>query len=132
MKEKLSKAKEKCDKGTSDSAELQSGKDKVAAEITETAPGVKTEKFELKRDFTISGQISEAGQQDKLTYGALIHQIDLGLTKGYKESEVIKAISPRSTLRNYVLTLPDRSLAKFGKILHVFFQEKTSAELYQI
>ena len=135
LKEKLSKAKEKCDKGTSGSAELQSGKDKVTVEITETASGIKTEKFELKRDFKISGQIGEAGQQDKLTYVALIHQIDLGLTKGYKESEVveavIKAISPHSTLRNYVLTLPDRSLAKLLKILHVFFQEKMSAELYQ-
>ena len=135
MKEKLSKAKEKCDKGMNDSAELQSGKDKVAAEITETVPGVKTEKFELKLDFKISGQIGEAGQQDKLTYVALIHQIDLGLTKGCKESEiveaVIKAISPHSTLRNYVLTLSDRSLAKLRKILLVFFQEKTSAELYQ-
>ena len=135
LKEKLSKAKEKCDKGTSDSAELQSGKDKVAAEITETASGIKTEKFELKRDFKTSGQIREAGQQDKLTYVALIHQIDLGLTKSYKEPEVveavIKAISPHSTLRNYVLTLPDHSLAKLCKILRVFFQEKTTAELYQ-
>ena len=114
---------------------MQSGKDKVTVEITETALGIKTEKFELKRDFNISGQIGESGQQDKLTYVALIHQIDLGLTKGYKESEVvqavIKAISPHSTLRNYVLTLPDRSLAKLRKILRVFFQEKTSAELYQ-
>ena len=41
LKEKLSKAKEKCDKGTSDSAMLQSGKDKVAVEITETVPGSK-------------------------------------------------------------------------------------------
>ena len=135
LKEKLSKAKEKCDKGLSDSAELQTGKDKVTAEITETALGIKTEKFELKRAFKILGQIGEAGQQDKLTYVALIHQIDLGLTKGYKESEVveavIKAISPHSTLRNYVLTLPDRSLAKLHKILRVFFQENTSAELYQ-
>ena len=30
-----------------------------------------------------------------------------------------------------MLTLPDRSLAKLCKILRVFFQEKTSAELYQ-
>ena len=30
-----------------------------------------------------------------------------------------------------MLTLPDRSLAKLRKILLVFFQEKTSAELYQ-
>ena len=88
-----------------------------------------------KKKKKISGQIGEAGQQDKLTYVALIHQIDLGLTKGHKESEVveavIKAISPHSTLRNYVLTLPDHSLAKLRKILRVFFQEKTSAELYQ-
>ena len=135
LKKKLSKAKEKCDKGTSDSAELQSDKYKVAVEIMETASEIKTEKFELKRDFKISGQIGEAGQQDKLTYVALIHQIDLGLTKGYKESEVveavIKAISPHNTLRNYVLTLPDCSLAKLRKILCVFFQEQTSAELYQ-
>ena len=47
LKEKLSKAKEKCDKGISDSAELQSGKDKVTAEIAETDPMVKTEKFSL-------------------------------------------------------------------------------------
>ena len=116
LKEKFSKAKEKCDKGMSASAELQSGKDKGAAEITEIALGVKMEKFELKNYFKILGQIGEAGQQDKLTYVALIHQIDLGLTKGYKESEVvkavIKAISPHSTLRNYVLTLPDHSLAQ--------------------
>ena len=135
MKQKLSEAKEKCDRGTSDSAMLQSGKDKVAVEITETAPGVKTEKFELESDFKISGQIGEAGQQDKLIYVALIHQIDSGLTKGCKESEVaqavLKAISPHSTLTNYVLTLPDRSLAKLHKILRVFFQENTSAELYQ-
>ena len=88
LKEKLSKAKEKCDKGTSDNAVLQSGKDKVVVEITETAPRVKTEKFELMHDFKISGQIGEAGQQDKLTYATLIHQIDWGLTKGNKESEV--------------------------------------------
>ena len=135
LKEKLSKAKEKCDKGTSNSVELQSGKDKVAVEITETSSGIKPEKFELKRDFKILGQIGEAGKHDKLTYVALIDQIDLGPKKGYKESEVveavIKAISPHSTLRNYVLTLPDRSLAKLRKIVRVFFQEKTSTELYQ-
>ena len=109
---------------------MQSGKDKVAVEIAETASGIKTEKFELKRDFKISGQIGQAGQQDKLTYVALIHQIDLGLTKGYKESEVveavIKAISPHSTL---IMCLPYQTVhwQNYAK----FFQEKTSAELYQ-
>ena len=137
MKEKLSKAEEKCDKGTSDSAELQLGKDKVAIEITETAPRVKTEKFEFKRDFKISEQIGEAGQQAKLTYVALIHEIDLGFTKGYiKESEVveaaIKTILPHSTLRNYVLTLPDQSLAKLPKLFVCSFKKKRQVSCIRI
>ena len=39
LKEKLSKVKEKCDKGMSDSAMLQSGNDEVAVEIRETTLG---------------------------------------------------------------------------------------------
>ena len=89
----------------------------------------------LRYEFKISGQIGEPGQLDKLTYVSLIHQIDSGIEKGYSEREitdaVIKAISPHSSLRNYVLTLPTRSLAKLRSILRVFFQEKTAADLYQ-
>ena len=44
-----------------------------------------------------------------------MHQIDSGLKRGYKESEivdaVIRAISPHSSLRSYVETLCDLSLA---------------------
>ena len=83
----------------------------------------------------VVGQIGEAGQSDKLTYVALIHQIESGLAKNYSELEIveaiIKSISPHSSLRNYVLTFPDRSLAKVRKVLRVFFQEKSAAELYQ-
>ena len=97
--------------------------------------GLKTERLEIKRDFKLSGQIGEAGQPGKLTYVAVIHEIELGLSKGYKETEIVEAIitgiSPHSSLRNYLLTLQDRSLEKLRKILRVFFQEKTSAELYQ-
>ena len=89
----------------------------------------------LQREFKISGQIGEPGQFDKLTYVSLIHQIDSGLEKGYSEKDVvdavIKSISPHSSLRNYVLTSPDRSLAKLRSILCVFFQEKTAADFYQ-
>ncbi len=89
----------------------------------------------LRREFKIAGQIGEPGQLDKLTYVSLTHQIDSGVEKGYSEREivdaVIKSISPHSSLRNYVLTLPDRSLAKLRSILRVFFQEKTAADLYQ-
>ena len=82
---------------------------------------VKTEKVEVrsaiyKREFKVVGQIGEGGQSDKLTYVALIHQIESGLVKNYSEQEIAEAIiksnSLHSSLRNYVLTLPDHSLAK--------------------
>ena len=89
----------------------------------------------LVREFKISGQIGEPGQHDKLTYVSLIHQIDSGLEKGYSEKEVcdaiIKSISPHSSLRNYILTLPQRTLGKLRSILRVFFQEKNAADLFQ-
>ena len=96
----------------------------------------------LVREFKISGQIGEPGQKDKLTYVSLIHQIDSGLERGYSDKDicysdkdicdaVIKAISPHSSLRNYILTLPQRSLKKLRSILRVFFQEKTAADLFQ-
>ena len=96
LKEKLSKAKEKCDKWTSDSAELQSDKDKVAVEITETASVIKTEKFELKRDFKISGQIGEAGQQDNRTNSHLSHwytRLIWGLRKVIRSQKLSRQLS---------------------------------------
>ena len=89
----------------------------------------------LRREFKISGQIGEPGQHDKLTYVSLIHQIDFAIEKGFTEKEVtdgvIKSISPHSSLRNYILLLPDRSLSKLSQILRVFFQEKTASHLFQ-
>ena len=62
---------------------------------------MKTEKLEIKRDFKLSGQIGEAGQPGKLTYVAVIHEIELGLSKGYKETEIVEeiiaGISPHSS-----------------------------------
>ena len=88
-----------------------------------------------QREFKISGQIEEPGQYDKLTYMSLIQLIESGLAKGHSEKDiadaVIKSISPHSSLRNYVLTSPDRSLTKLRSILRVFFQEKTAADFYQ-
>ncbi len=88
-----------------------------------------------RREFKIAGQIGEPGQKDKLTYVSLIHQIDSGVDNGFSEKDIsdaiIKSISPHSSLRNYILTLPDRSLSKLRPILRVFFQEKTAADLFQ-
>ena len=89
----------------------------------------------LRREFKISGQIGEPAQADKLTYVSLTHQIDSGVSKGYSESEicdaVIKSISPQSSLRSYVLTMPDRSLSKLRSNSRIFFQQKTASDLYQ-
>ena len=63
-----------------------------------------------------SGQIGEPGQTDKLTFVSLTPQIDYGLKRQYKESEIVDAvirdISLRSSLRSYVETLNDLSLPK--------------------
>ena len=58
----------------------------------------------LRREFKISGQIGEPGQADKLTFVSLTHQIDPGIKRNYKETEivdaVIVAISLHSSLRS--------------------------------
>ena len=135
IESKLTKAKEKYG-STEPKSTSTSEESKDSSKIVEAAPEVKAEKVEVmssiyKHEFKVVGQIREAGQSDKLTYVALIHQIESGLAKNYSELEIveaiIKSISLHSSLRSYVLTLPDRSLAK----LRSFFQEKTAAELYQ-
>ena len=89
----------------------------------------------LHREFKLSGQIGEPGQTEKLTFVSLMHQIDSGLNRGYKENEivdaVIRAISPHSSLRSYVETLCDLSLAKLRRILRVHYREKAASEVYQ-
>ncbi|CAB4018173.1 Hypothetical predicted protein [Paramuricea clavata] len=71
----------------------------------------------LRREFKISGHIRER------------------LKRGYSENEtvdaVIRAISLHSSLRSYVETLKDLSLAKLRKILRVHYPEKSASELYQ-
>ena len=89
----------------------------------------------VRRKFNIAGLISEPGQTEKLTFVSLMHQIDSGLKRDYQENEivdaVISAISPHISLRSYVETLSDLSLAKLRRILRVLYREKTASEVYQ-
>ena len=89
----------------------------------------------LRREFKISGQIGVPGPADKLTFVSLTHQIDSGKKRSYKETEivgaVIRTISLHSSLRSYVETLKDLSLANLRKILRVHYREKSASELYQ-
>ena len=72
-----------------------------------------------------------------MTFVSLTHQIDSGIKRGCKETEivaidaVIRAISLHSSLRSYVETRKDLSLPKLRKILRVHYREKSAPELYQ-
>ena len=83
IESKLTKAKEKCG-STEPKSTSTSEESKGASRTVEATPEVKAEKVEVtssiyKREFKVVGQIGEAGQSDKLTYVALIHQIESGL-----------------------------------------------------
>ena len=70
-----------------------------------------------------------------MTFVSLTHQIDSGLKRGYKETEivdaVIRAIYLQSRLKSYVETLKDQSLPKLRNILRVHYREISASELYQ-
>ena len=44
---------------------------------------------------------------------------------------IVKVISPNSSLRSYILTLPERSVNKLRKFIRVLFQENNASDLYQ-
>lgn len=86
-----------------------------------------------RREFKIMGSIG--GEKDKLSFVGLMRQIDCGLGKGYKESDVIEAvirsINPNSKLKSYLEIMKDITLQKLCQILRVHYQEKNASELYQ-
>jgi len=97
--------------------------------------GTKVVPFLLRREYKLLEQIGEPGQTEKLTFVSLMNQIDLGLKRDYKESQivdaVIRAISPYSSLRSYVETLSELFLAKLRRILRVHYREKAASQVYQ-
>jgi hypothetical protein len=89
----------------------------------------------LKREFKITGSISGEGHKDRLSFVSLVRQIKLGLSNGYKESEVveavIRAISPSLKLRSYLEMMPNLSVSKLEQILKSHYKQKSGTELYQ-
>ena len=110
-------------------------KEKGVEDILSQLAKTKLSSSLLCRKFKISGQIGEPGQTEKLTFVSLMHQIDSELKCDYQEKEimdaVIRAISPHSSLRSYVETLSDLSLAKLRRILCVHYRGKTASKVYQ-
>ena len=89
----------------------------------------------LRRQFKINGQIGEPDQKDKISFSSLARQIQIGLTQGYVESEivdgVIPAITPGLVLGSYLETYKDLTLDRLKRILRSNYGVKNTPELYQ-
>ena len=68
----------------------------------------------LRKELKIRGQIGEAGQEHKLTYVSLMHQIKQARLTGYTDQEVINTVIssmvPGLTLRTVLETIPNLTL----------------------
>jgi hypothetical protein len=85
----------------------------------------------FKRDFKIFGIISGEGHKDGLSFVSLVRQIDTGIKSGYKETEIIDAVSPSLKLRSYLEMMSGLSLSRLKQILRAHFKEKSATEIYQ-
>ena len=52
------------------------------------------------KDIEIDGEIGEPGEEGKLTYWSLLYQVNAGMDREFKESEIIHAIIPSITPGN--------------------------------
>ena len=91
----------------------------------------------FKKEFKISGIITDTSSPDQLSFTGLIRQINTGISKGYKPEEicegVIRSIQPGSLLRSYLetMSITDLTLPRLRKILRAHYKEKSSTELFQ-
>ena len=88
-----------------------------------------------RREFRIAGSIGGDTQKERISLVSLTRQIETGLQKGHKETEiseaVIRAINPSLKLRSYLEMMPQLSLDRLRQILRVHYKQKSSTELYQ-
>ena len=95
---------------------------------------VKQPESQWRREFKISGQIGEAGQNERLSYTSLIHQMQRGKSRGNTDEEiteaVIRAMAPGLTLRAYLESKPELDLPTLRRLLRSHYQEKEATELY--
>lgn len=107
----------------------------VRAPLTQRLHPGSLPEMTIRKDFKITGQIGEKEQRDKLSYTNLMHQIDLGLQKGYPETEiveaVVKAISPGLSLRGMLEMKNGLTLVLLWRILKSHYKEENASELYQ-
>lgn len=83
-------------------------------------------------NFKIEGQIGEKEQNDKLSYTNLLHQIDLGLQRGYLESEIVEAvvnaISPGLSISGMLEMKNGLTLIQLRRILKSYYKEEDAVD----
>lgn len=103
-------------------------------EVMQQPPQNRLPEVTIRREFKIHGQIGERGQKEKLSFTNLMHQIDVGLSKGHCEAEiteaVVKAISPGLSIRDMLEIKSDLTLPQLKTILKGHFKEESSTDLY--
>ena len=89
----------------------------------------------LRKEFKLYVSIGMPGQKEKLTYSSLARQIESGIARKYKDSEitdaVIRGISAELPLRSYLESTPDLTLPQLRSILRVHYNESTPQKLYK-
>ena len=120
----IQKQKEELEQAMSD-LKLDQGQSDVKKSVTDksqdTTVSVDLKSSVLRREFRIKGQIGEPSQADKLSYIALVKQIDSAVERGYTQSEIVdsivQAIVPGMYLRSYLIGLKDLTLPRLRRIL---------------
>lgn len=81
--------------------------EKNIAEHIPGTVGFGGEESAFHKDFKISGVIGEAGQKDKLSYGALLKFIEEEKNKGYSYKEIVNAAIKAVALGFYIQNVLD-------------------------
>ena len=134
----IQKQKEELEQAMSDLKLAQGQSDvkkSVADKSQDTTVSVDLKSSVFRREFRIKGQIGEPNQADKLSYIALVKQIDSAVERGYTQSEIVdsivQAIVPGMYLRSYLIGLKDLTLPRLRKILRSHYREKDPTSSYQ-
>ena len=88
----------------------------------------------LRKELRVKGSIAEAGQEQKLTYVSLMHQINEAKAAGYDQDEIVngvmRAMVPSFTLRNVLETTTNLNLDRLLSLLEDHFEEKSTTDLW--
>lgn len=97
---------------------------------------VKELKDAWRREFKIKGQIGKIGEKDsKLDYISVKRQVDAGVKKKYEDADIVEGIinccTAGTTLRSFLESSSDLTVAVVMDILRSYFQEADSVDLLQ-